>query len=141
MLVKRRFRSGFYFIQAEVTAWVRRMMVRRPWTGWSRSRSGELRSPRLLPTVSGRITELDRKSTRLNSSHVANSYAVFCLKKKNINIIDNGFCKFLKVYKGKTFGWGFFLIGYFNGVFEDFLRVLIRKIGLCLAFYEIVFFL
>src|SRR5439155_25828759 len=25
----------------------------------------------------------DRKSTRLNSSHVANSYAVFCLKKKN----------------------------------------------------------
>src|SRR5215510_2848712 len=27
--------------------------------------------------------KLDRKSTRLNSSHVANSYAVFCLKKKN----------------------------------------------------------
>src|SRR5436309_10272239 len=26
---------------------------------------------------------LDRKSTRLNSSHVKNSYAVFCLKKKN----------------------------------------------------------
>src|SRR5690625_7803089 len=30
------------------------------------------------------ITERkDRKSTRLNSSHVAISYAVFCLKKKN----------------------------------------------------------
>src|SRR5690625_4740876 len=27
--------------------------------------------------------EEDRKSTRLNSSHVAISYAVFCLKKKN----------------------------------------------------------
>src|SRR5437868_12539571 len=26
----------------------------------------------------------DRKSTRLNSSHVSISYAVFCLKKKNI---------------------------------------------------------
>src|SRR5690606_40486206 len=26
----------------------------------------------------------DRKSTRLNSSHVKNSYAVFCLKKKTI---------------------------------------------------------
>src|SRR5437868_11472123 len=26
---------------------------------------------------------LDRKSTRLNSSHVSISYAVFCLKKKN----------------------------------------------------------
>src|SRR5437870_9758189 len=28
----------------------------------------------------------DRKSTRLNSSHVAISYAVFCLKKKKTNI-------------------------------------------------------
>src|SRR5207253_10761658 len=28
------------------------------------------------------VEELDRKSTRLNSSHVAISYAVFCLKKK-----------------------------------------------------------
>src|SRR3712207_7447040 len=27
----------------------------------------------------------DRKSTRLNSSHANISYAVFCLKKKNIN--------------------------------------------------------
>src|SRR5688572_32486172 len=27
----------------------------------------------------------DRKSTRLNSSHSQISYAVFCLKKKNIN--------------------------------------------------------
>src|SRR5437870_6967244 len=32
--------------------------------------------------VSLEISE-DRKSTRLNSSHVAISYAVFCLKKKN----------------------------------------------------------
>src|SRR5690625_1566509 len=31
----------------------------------------------------------DRKSTRLNSSHVAISYAVFCLKKKtNLSIND-----------------------------------------------------
>src|SRR5690625_3255059 len=29
-------------------------------------------------------TKKDRKSTRLNSSHVAISYAVFCLKKKNM---------------------------------------------------------
>src|SRR5438105_8556800 len=28
--------------------------------------------------------QLDRKSTRLNSSHEWSSYAVFCLKKKNI---------------------------------------------------------
>src|SRR5690606_41958618 len=32
-----------------------------------------------------RLTEADRKSTRLNSSHVKISYAVFCLKKKNSN--------------------------------------------------------
>src|SRR6266702_7753264 len=29
------------------------------------------------------LVRRDRKSTRLNSSHVAISYAVFCLKKKN----------------------------------------------------------
>src|SRR6267378_4522514 len=29
------------------------------------------------------LTRTDRKSTRLNSSHVEISYAVFCLKKKN----------------------------------------------------------
>src|SRR5690625_5576099 len=32
------------------------------------------------------ITHQDRKSTRLNSSHVATSYAVFCLKKKNRHV-------------------------------------------------------
>src|SRR5690606_41649302 len=31
---------------------------------------------------SGALAEGDRKSTRLNSSHVKISYAVFCLKKK-----------------------------------------------------------
>src|SRR3712207_7823758 len=30
------------------------------------------------------VREQDRKSTRLNSSHANISYAVFCLKKKNI---------------------------------------------------------
>src|SRR5260221_6523905 len=32
-----------------------------------------------------RRRELDRKSTRLNSSHTVISYAVFCLKKKKQN--------------------------------------------------------
>src|SRR5690606_41445079 len=41
-----------------------------PKRGWSKSKS--------------RIKQMiDRKSTRLNSSHVKISYAVFCLKKKN----------------------------------------------------------
>src|SRR5699024_12098263 len=33
--------------------------------------------------ATGSIDVGDRKSTRLNSSHVSISYAVFCLKKKN----------------------------------------------------------
>src|SRR5438128_10554210 len=33
----------------------------------------------------------DRKSTRLNSSHGSISYAVFCLKKKNLSQIGVGF--------------------------------------------------
>src|SRR2546426_2298799 len=33
--------------------------------------------------VGPRIAERDRKSTRLNSSHLVISYAVFCLKKKS----------------------------------------------------------
>src|SRR5690349_23077196 len=36
-----------------------------------------------------RVRSGDRKSTRLNSSHVEISYAVFCLKKKNINLIKH----------------------------------------------------
>src|SRR5690606_39570298 len=40
-----------------------------------------LHRPRLVD--GGRGTEqVDRKSTRLNSSHVKTSYAVFCVKKK-----------------------------------------------------------
>src|SRR2546430_9185322 len=37
---------------------------------------------RLAAEVAARVT-LDRKSTRLNSSHSQISYAVFCLKKKD----------------------------------------------------------
>src|SRR2546427_1250233 len=35
------------------------------------------------------LRSLDRKSTRLNSSHSQISYAVFCLKKKNENRFDD----------------------------------------------------
>src|SRR5690625_6879869 len=47
--------------------------------------SGLLRNEcRYIRTGSGIFSakSVDRKSTRLNSSHVAISYAVFCLKKK-----------------------------------------------------------
>src|SRR5690606_40831709 len=35
------------------------------------------------------ISQVDRKSTRLNSSHVKISYAVFCLKKKITNFLSH----------------------------------------------------
>src|SRR6266571_6149686 len=52
----------------------------------SRGRTGPRRSPARSSTspTSARATSCtpDRKSTRLNSSHMSISYAVFCLKKK-----------------------------------------------------------
>src|SRR5690349_23636782 len=42
--------------------------------------------PQLIHSIAGPLHALlDRKSTRLNSSHVEISYAVFCLKKKKTN--------------------------------------------------------
>src|SRR5256885_13227731 len=38
-----------------------------------------------IPREHRRVFLRDRKSTRLNSSHLVISYAVFCLKKKNLN--------------------------------------------------------
>src|SRR3712207_7279185 len=39
----------------------------------------------LIHGAEDRIRPVDRKSTRLNSSHANISYAVFCLKKKKTN--------------------------------------------------------
>src|SRR2546426_5815580 len=50
---------------------------------------GVAQRERLLEAQDGAVEaerfELDRKSTRLNSSHLVISYAVFCLKKKKKN--------------------------------------------------------
>src|SRR5690554_2271672 len=45
---------------------------------WRKIRSGEVQV-----AIGARSAILDRKSTRLNSSHVRISYAVFCLKQKS----------------------------------------------------------
>src|SRR3712207_7291901 len=42
-----------------------------------------LPDPAATEALGARIAALDRKSTRLNSSHANISYAVFCLKKTN----------------------------------------------------------
>src|SRR5438132_6740571 len=40
--------------------------------------------------IRGAAKKEDRKSTRLNSSHTVRSYAVFCLKKKNLELDSHG---------------------------------------------------
>src|SRR2546428_8566672 len=71
-----------------------------PYTTLFRSTVGDLevstnspsRRPIAAPDASVLAHGLDRKSTRLNSSHDQISYAVFCLKKKNmatVAIIDH----------------------------------------------------
>src|SRR6266704_3389328 len=53
---------------------------------WPRPRRRRFRSARRPPRAGGeRPARRDRKSTRLNSSHVSIAYAVFCLKKKKKN--------------------------------------------------------
>src|SRR5690606_42065387 len=54
------------------------LKVAEPRSNWSTSTPGTFRAD-----------EEDRKSTRLNSSHVKISYAVFCLKKKKNNGTQN----------------------------------------------------
>src|SRR5256885_12232213 len=44
----------------------------------------------MLAVTLARPAPKDRKSTRLNSSHLVISYAVFCLKKKNENNVKEG---------------------------------------------------
>src|SRR5258705_1523806 len=55
------------------------------------------------------ITIVDRKSTRLNSSHLGISYAVFCLKKKSTRLNSShlgisyaGFCLKTKRHAGRN---------------------------------------
>src|SRR5574343_230710 len=75
------------------------LMIRRPprstlfpYTTLFRSMDNNPESNGLFIDVENSLTEtflqLDRKSTRLNSSHITNSYADFCLKKKK-NMMQN----------------------------------------------------
>src|SRR3712207_7255719 len=71
---------------------------------WRRRRPGPAVGPRSPPeapqaqpprrmaaTASWPRSSADRKSTRLNSSHANISYAVFCLKKKNLVVTNSHF--------------------------------------------------
>src|SRR5258705_7130745 len=59
-----------------------RRLLRRAWAGGSAEPSASARPARGRSPRSSADADGDRKSTRLNSSHLGISYAVFCLKKK-----------------------------------------------------------
>src|SRR2546430_2805239 len=54
-----------------------------------------------VSSSSSRDGRADRKSTRLNSSHSQISYAVFCLKKKNTNIVASHVSILLNRYQSQ----------------------------------------
>src|SRR5690349_23956842 len=54
------------------------------WVHFSLDPVGDVYLTGRLPLSATSTADIDRKSTRLNSSHVEISYAVFCLKKKKI---------------------------------------------------------
>src|SRR5437660_4600372 len=81
--------SGSVMVSLGMTNTVSRSSVRssrletvmRAGASWCCASAYTTVAPRRRPTILPATIE-DRKSTRLNSSHVAISYAVFCLKKK-----------------------------------------------------------
>src|SRR5690606_42038167 len=75
------FRSTVRFVGGAAFVPVRTLFSRQP-TAYP-VRAGAAAQHRTAPTHAARFAGgSDRKSTRLNSSHVKISYAVFCLKKK-----------------------------------------------------------
>src|SRR2546426_7371758 len=83
--------EAFLWIGAEEVLWVAddELVERRARRDEHADRAGPAaRAPQLLPgrrdgpRIADQHRALDRKSTRLNSSHLVISYAVFCLKKK-----------------------------------------------------------
>src|SRR5256885_10011544 len=70
-------------------------------------------SPEPSRTSSRIPSRTDRKSTRLNSSHLVISYAVFCLKKKKINLTD-------RVAAAREVG---------RGKLDRFLVAIVRSVG------------
>src|SRR5256885_5146504 len=64
----------------------------RPGTGAPWGSDGACTESSLTPAVRPQVPLFrgDRKSTRLNSSHLVISYAVFCLKKKKTFVLFHG---------------------------------------------------
>src|SRR5215510_16089073 len=75
------FLSFFFFFNDTATTEIYTLSLHDALPIWALPIGARSSTPRRSTRVPGR-GRTDRKSTRLNSSHVAISYAVFCLKKK-----------------------------------------------------------
>src|SRR3712207_7370204 len=82
------FRSMGYRLQAEYRRRGTGQYLRLPLSWHQRHPTGQLLSNANSDVEASWffVAPLDRKSTRLNSSHANISYAVFCLKKNNIGL-------------------------------------------------------
>src|SRR5204863_212564 len=76
------------YLKAQIDAGVEAVQLFDSWAGSLSPEQFErwviAPTARIAAAVKGRAPVIDRKSTRLNSSHVEISYAVFCLKKKRV---------------------------------------------------------
>src|SRR3712207_7073524 len=88
-MIRRPPRSTLFPYTTLFRSWDVRVSDQRDAPGWMADacevHRGDLRAAdeaRAAVSGCGRVVHLDRKSTRLNSSHANISYAVFCLKKK-----------------------------------------------------------
>src|SRR5439155_25789566 len=81
LLTRRRPRSTLFPYTTLFRSWAWRILTPTLYISWRLFDWAMLR--KLSHTG---VWVIDRKSTRLNSSHVAISYAVFCLKKKNLSV-------------------------------------------------------
>src|SRR2546426_5379273 len=81
------FYSSFFFFNDTATTEIYTLSLHDalPISGPGATRATRSSTAASIPTSPAPISR-DRKSTRLNSSHLVISYAVFCLKKKKKNI-------------------------------------------------------
>src|SRR5437667_1582355 len=80
MLLSPPYRTGFCF-DATPTTEIYTLSLHDALPIWTRPELGDAVPEAAIPHPDDEL-QLDRKSTRLNSSHITISYAVFCLKKK-----------------------------------------------------------
>src|SRR5438132_1890607 len=104
--------SSFFFFADTATTEIYTLSLHDALPIWTKIRRTRIEEDQWIARVrvggsyrQGGVTEpptLDRKSTRLNSSHTVISYAVFCLKKKKKNDDDRGTSKRTETSRSQT---------------------------------------